>query len=195
LLKRFANKGLIVINKEISDSVLSILKALKEDTSRPGLKDTPKRVSKSLTYLTNGQHLTASDVVGDAIFPCQSQGMILQKDVEFYSLCEHHLLPFFGKIHVAYLPDQKIIGLSKIGRIIDIFSRRLQVQENLTHQIAESIDQILKPRGVAVVIEAQHFCMMMRGVKKQGNLTHTSEYRKAFEHDHLLRADFLQAIK
>lgn len=184
-----------MINQEISNSVFKILQALKEDVLRPGLKDTPERVAKSLTYLTNGQHLTAADVVGDAIFPCQSQGMVLQKDVEFYSLCEHHLLPFFGKVHLAYLPDQRIIGLSKIGRIIDIFAHRLQVQENLTHQVANAIDQLLKPRGVAVIIEAQHFCMMMRGVKKQGNLTHTSEYTGVFASDHLLKTDFLQAIK
>lgn len=184
-----------MINKEISNSVFNILGALKEDPTRPGLKDTPERVAKSLTYLTNGQHLTASDVVGDAIFPCQAQGMILQKDVEFYSLCEHHLLPFFGKVHLAYLPDQKIIGLSKIGRIIDVFAHRLQVQENLTHQVASAIDQLLKPKGVAVIIEAQHFCMLMRGVKKQGNLTQTSEYTGVFLKDHLLKTDFLQAIK
>ncbi len=183
------------MNNEISLSVLKILEALKEDTSRSGLKDTPDRVAKSLTYLTSGQHLTPADVVGDAIFPCESQGMILQKDVEFYSLCEHHLLPFFGKVHLAYMPDKRIIGLSKIGRIIDIFSRRLQVQENLCHQVASAIDSLLKPRGVAVIIEAQHFCMMMRGVKKQGNITETSEYTGVFATDHMLKADFLQAIK
>lgn len=186
-----------MINNEqmISDAVLQILEALKEDISRPGLKDTPKRVAKSLLDLTNGQHLTPADIVGDAIFPCESSGMILQKDVEFYSLCEHHLLPFFGKVHLAYLPDQKIIGLSKIGRVIDIFAHRLQVQENLTHQVAMAIDRLLKPRGVAVIIEAQHFCMMMRGVKKQGNRTLTSEYTGVFKSDHMLKTDFLQAIK
>lgn len=183
------------MNEMISDAVVKILEALKEDISRPGLKDTPKRVMKSLTYLTNGQHLTPSDVVGDAIFPCESQGMILQRDVEFYSLCEHHLLPFFGKVHLAYMPDNKIIGLSKIGRIIDVFAHRLQVQENLTHQLVTAIDQLLKPKGVAVIIEAQHFCMMMRGVKKQGNITQTSEYTGVFKEDHLLKTDFLQAIK
>ena len=117
------------------------------------------------------------------------------KDVEFYSLCEHHLLPFFGHVHVAYIPDQKIIGLSKVGRIIDVFAKRLQVQENLTHEIAESIDKLLKPKGIAVSIEAQHFCMMMRGIKKQGSVTQTNEYRGIFLEDINMRLEFLQAIK
>lgn len=185
----------MIDDEDISIAVSKILVALKEDISRPGIRDTPKRVADSLKYLVSGQYLSPADIVGDAIFPCESQGMILQRDVEFYSLCEHHLLPFFGKVHVAYLPDQKIIGLSKIGRIIDIFARRLQVQENLTSLLAKAIDQLLKPRGVAVIIEAQHFCMMMRGVQKQGSLTVTSEYIGDFKHDHMLRADLLQAIR
>lgn len=178
----------------ISDAMRQILSSLGEDISRPGLKDTPLRVAKSLSYLTDGQGVHPSDVVGDAIFPCESEGMIVQKSIEFYSLCEHHLLPFFGHVHVAYVPDKKIIGLSKIGRIIDLFAKRLQVQEHLTHQIAEAVLQLLQPKGVAVVVQAQHFCMMMRGVQKQGALTMTSEYRGIFTIDNNVKQDFLKAI-
>lgn len=176
-------------------AVKEILSAVGENPGRPALIDTPDRVAKSLLELTSGYGVSASDLVKDAIFPCQSKGMVLQKGLEFYSLCEHHLLPFFGVVHVAYMPDQKIIGLSKVGRIIDVFAKRLQVQENLTHQIASSIQDLLKPKGVAVVVEAQHFCMMMRGLKKQGSFTQTSEYRGIFEDDAYLRRDFFQGIK
>lgn len=179
----------------ISEAVSRMLSALGEDTLRAGLKDTPKRVAHALFELTSGQHIAPSDVIKNAIFPCESEGMILQRDIEFYSLCEHHLLPFFGKVHVAYLPDKKIIGLSKLGRVIDIFAKRLQVQENLTHQIRGALDDLLKPKGVAVVVEAQHFCMMMRGVKKQGGVTTTFEYSGVFNGDHSLKSDFLMAIK
>lgn len=181
--------------QKIGDAISQVLLSLGEDISRPGLLDTPKRVAKSLLDLTSGQAISPTDIVGDAIFPCESEGMILQKGVEFFSLCEHHLLPFFGQVHLAYVPNQKIIGLSKIGRIIDIFAKRLQVQENLTHQIASAIDYLLKPKGVAVFVEANHFCMMMRGVKKQGGVTITTEYAGEFKTDHVLRADFLRAIK
>jgi GTP cyclohydrolase IA len=179
----------------ISNAMAQIIAALGENSDRPGIKDTPLRVAKSLLYLTDGYNLHPSDIVGNAVFPCESEGMIVQKDIEFFSLCEHHLLPFFGRAHVAYLPDKKIIGLSKVGRIIDIFAKRLQVQEHLTHQIAHSIHDLLKPKGVAVMIEAQHFCMMMRGVQKQGALTITSEYLGEFKNDQAVKSDFLKNIQ
>lgn len=188
------------INKNIDisslkDAVAKILISLGENLDRPGLVETPRRVAEALLDLTSGNGIAASDLVNNAIFPCNSMGMVLQKEIEFYSLCEHHLLPFFGHVHVAYIPDQKIIGLSKVGRIIDIFAKRLQVQENLTHQILDSIHDLLKPKGIAVSIEAQHFCMMMRGIKKQGSITQTNEYRGLFEEDINLRLEFLRAIK
>ncbi len=180
---------------DIAKAMAQVIDALGEDTSRPGLIDTPMRVEKSLIELTSGYGVSAADVVGDAIFPCEAQGLVLQKGVEFYSLCEHHLLPFFGEVHIAYLPDQKIIGFSKIGRIIDVFSKRLQVQEHLTHQIVHALTDLLQPKGVAIVIEASHFCMMMRGVRKQNGLTITSDYTGVFKTDHMLRSNFLESIK
>lgn len=179
----------------IKQSVHDILKALGEDTDRPGLKDTPERVVGSLTFLCEGYQKEPKDVVGDAIFPCESEGIVIQKGIEFFSLCEHHMLPFFGQVHVAYLPNKQIIGLSKIGRLIDMFARRLQVQEHLTHQIAQAIDDLLNPKGVGVIIEAQHFCMMMRGVKKQGAFTITSEYRGELANNQLCKSDFLEHIR
>lgn len=184
------------MNKDIIKNAISeILQCLGENCDREGLRETPKRVAESMIELTSGYGVSASDLVKDAIFPCQSLGMVLQKDLEFYSLCEHHLLPFFGRIHIAYIPDQKIIGLSKVGRIIDAYAKRLQVQENLTHEIANTIYDMLKPKGVAVQVHAQHFCMMMRGIKKQGSVTETTEYRGIFQDDSNMRAEFLQAIK
>lgn len=182
-------------DSRIETAIAQILTSLGEDISRPGLEETPMRVSKSLAELTSGYGKTASDVVGDGIFACESEGMILQKGIEFYSLCEHHLLPFFGQVHFAYLPDKKIIGLSKIGRLIDVFSKRLQVQENLTHQIVDAITKLLRPKGVAITIEASHFCMMMRGVKKQNGTTLTFDFTGEFKTDHALRTTFLEAIK
>lgn len=157
---------------DISPIIESLLVALGENPNRDGLIDTPRRVSQSLLDLTNGYYSTAADVVQGAVFKAPNQSLVVQKGVEFYSLCEHHMLPFFGQVHVAYLPNEHIIGLSKIGRIIDIYARRLQLQERLTEEIAVAFEGILKPKGLAVVVEAQHFCMMMRGVKKQhGNTT------------------------
>ncbi len=175
----------------IAKSVADMLSALGEDIKRPGLVDTPERVAKSLIELTYGYHTSIHDLAQDALFVSDTMGMVIQRGIEFYSLCEHHMLPFFGQVHVAYLPHQKIIGLSKVGRIIDVFSKRLQVQEHLTYQIAQALDNLLKPRGVAVSIEASHFCMMMRGVKKQGSLTTTREYTGEFRSNHKLRREFL----
>jgi GTP cyclohydrolase I len=179
----------------IGDAIKQIIHAIGEDIARPGLRDTPARVSRSFFDLTSGYKMTAADAVGDALFPCESDGMVLQTGIEFFSLCEHHLLPFFGHVHVAYVPNQKIIGLSKIGRLIDVFTKRLQVQEQLTHDIAHAINKLLLPQGVAVQISANHFCMMMRGVKKQGAKTITTEFLGTFKNDSQNRADFLHAIK
>jgi GTP cyclohydrolase I len=179
----------------LSGSVRSILEALGEDINRPGLRRTPERAAKALLDLTSGYNIAASDILNDALFPCDSTGLVLQKNLEFYSLCEHHLLPFFGHIHVAYLPNKNIIGLSKIGRIIDLYARRLQVQEQLTHQIADALNELIKPHGLAVMISASHLCMMMRGVKKQGSETITSEFLGLFKSDQNLRSEFFSSLK
>ena len=182
--------NLDLIRPKISD----IITALGENTSREGLQDTPKRFAKSMDFLTSGYRADLKTVVGKALFQSESQEMIIVKDIELYSLCEHHMLPFFGKAHVAYIPGKKIIGLSKIPRIVDIFSRRLQVQERLTMQIAEALEEVLHPLGVAVVIEAAHFCMMMRGVEKQNSKTITSAMRGEFSKNATTRKEFLTLL-
>ena len=168
------------------------LERLGEDAEREGLLKTPERVAKSMAWLTRGYGLTAEDVVGDAVFAESHENMVMVRDIEMYSLCEHHLLPFFGKVHVAYIPDGHIVGLSKIPRLVEVFSRRLQVQERLTEQIAEALTAVLKPRGVGVVIEAAHLCMMMRGVEKQNSSTITSALRGVFRDDPKTRDEFLR---
>ena len=160
-----------------ADHVRDILSALGEDTGRGGLVKTPERVESSLRWLTQGYRMTVHDAVGDAVFEETHQSMIMVRDIELYSLCEHHLLPFFGRAHVAYVPNGKILGLSKVARIVDVYARRLQVQERLTDQIADAVMDVLHPTGVGVVIEAAHFCMMMRGVEKQNSRTITSTPR------------------
>jgi GTP cyclohydrolase IA len=162
-----------------------------EDPSRDGLLDTPSRVRKSMELLTQGYRLDPRDVVGDALFDVEYDELVLVRDIELYSLCEHHLLPFFGKAHVGYLPRGKVVGLSKIPRLLDVFARRLQVQERLTRQIAECIQEILDPAGVGVIIEASHLCMMMRGVEKQQSTTRTSTLLGAIRDDDRTRAEFL----
>jgi GTP cyclohydrolase I len=162
-----------------------------EDPTRDGLIDTPARVRKSLELLTEGYHLDARDIVGDAVFDVEYDEMVLVRDVEVYSLCEHHLLPFFGKAHIGYLPRGRVVGLSKLPRIVDLFARRLQVQERLTRQIAECIQELLDPLGVGVVIEASHLCMMMRGVEKQQSTTRTSTLLGQLRDDDRARAEFL----
>ena len=169
-----------------------MLAELGEDPDRDGLRKTPERVESSLRWLTQGYGLSAADAVGDAVFEESHDSMILVRDIELYSLCEHHLLPFFGRAHVAYIPAGRIVGLSKVARVVDVFARRLQVQERLTDQIADAITDILKPRGVGVVIEAAHFCMMMRGVEKQNSRTVTSALRGAFRDDPKTRDEFLR---
>jgi GTP cyclohydrolase I len=163
-----------------------------EDPGREGLLKTPERVAKAMQFLTRGYHVRVEDVVGDAIFREEHKNMVMVRDIELYSLCEHHMLPFFGKAHVAYIPDGRIVGLSKLPRLVDVFARRLQVQERLTEQIADAIDDVLAPLGVGVVIEAYHLCMMMRGVEKQNSRTITSALRGVFRDDAKTRDEFLR---
>jgi GTP cyclohydrolase IA len=175
-----------------ADKVRDILAALGEDPGREGLVKTPERVESSLRWLTQGYHLSVEDAVGDAVFEETHQSMIMVRDIELYSMCEHHLLPFFGRAHVAYIADGKILGLSKVARIVDVFARRFQVQERMTDQIADAIMDVLRPAGVGVVIEAAHFCMMMRGVEKQNSRTVTSALRGIFRDDSKTRVEFLR---
>jgi GTP cyclohydrolase IA len=175
--------------------VRDLLKELGEDPYREGLQKTPERVAKALQYLTSGYSKTVADILNDAIFTEPYDEMVVVKDIEVYSLCEHHLLPFFGKAHIAYLPAGRIVGLSKLARLVDMFARRLQVQERLTTQVAEALQEALKPAGVGVVIEASHFCMMMRGVEKQNSMAVTSCMLGAFRESRMTREEFLQLIR
>lgn len=168
------------------------LELLGEDPDREGLRRTPRRVARALTWLTQGYETDVRDVVGDALFEDPHDNMIMVRDIELYSMCEHHLIPFYGRAHVAYIPDGRIIGLSKLPRVVDVFARRLQVQERLTEQIAQALTDILEPKGVGVVIEAYHLCMMMRGVQKQNSKTITSALRGAFRDDAKTRDEFLR---
>ena len=178
----------------VSARIASILTELGEDLNREGLRETPARYEAAMRFLTSGYSLTAEEVVGDAIFGAEGDGMVLVRDIEIFSLCEHHLLPFFGRAHVAYLPGKHIIGLSKIPRLVDALARRLQVQERLTAQIAESLGNVLQPRGVAVVVEATHLCMMMRGVQKQRSETTTSAMHGEFRRNGELRQEFFTSL-
>ncbi len=180
---------------EIAELVHSMLERLGEDPGREGLVRTPMRAEKALRFLTSGYKVDIAKIVNGALFDVNSDGMVIVKDIEFFSMCEHHMLPFYGKAHVAYLPTKKVIGLSKIPRIVDVFARRLQVQERLTQEIAATIDQVLKPRGVAVVLEARHFCMMMRGVEKQHSGTVTSAMVGAFREQKTTRDEFLSLLR
>ncbi len=176
------------------DAITEILVAIGEDPSRDGLKETPERVSRSLEYLTSGYKQDADEILNSALYEVPYDEMVIVKDIELFSLCEHHLLPFFGKCHVAYLPDRKVIGLSKVPRLVDMYARRLQVQERLTMQIADTINEKIQPRGAAVVIEAQHLCMIMRGVEKQHSVAVTSSMLGAFKDNQNTRNEFLNLI-
>jgi GTP cyclohydrolase IA len=179
----------------IGDYYEKILKDLGEDPSREGLMRTPYRAEKAMKFLTSGYTRNIEELVNGALFAAENDDMVVVKDIEYYSLCEHHMLPFFGRVHVAYLPDKKIIGLSKIPRIVDVFARRLQVQERITQQIADTLMEVLEPRGVAVVSEAQHFCMMMRGVEKQCSSTVTSAMLGEFRRNKASKDEFLALIR
>jgi len=184
-------------NIKVTDDVKSrykkIIEELGEDTKRDGLLKTPERAAKAMQFLTQGYEQDAAQILKGAMFKEEYNDMVIVKNIELYSLCEHHILPFFGKAHIAYIPNGHIVGLSKIPRIVDVFARRLQVQERLTHQILDCINDTLKPEGVAVVIEASHMCMMMRGVQKQNSTTTTSGFRGAFENIET-RTEFLKLI-
>jgi len=174
--------------------VRELLDQLGEDTGREGLRQTPTRVEASLKWLTRGYHMSVADVIGDALYSERHENLVCVRDIEIYSLCEHHLLPFFGRAHVAYLPNGRLVGLSKIPRVIEVFARRLQVQERLTDQVADALMEVLDPRGVGVVIEAYHLCMMMRGVEKQNSKTITSALRGALLQDAKTRDEFLRLV-
>lgn len=175
----------------MENSYADIIKALGEDLSREGLVDTPKRAAKAMKFLTRGYEQSLDDVVNGALFPSENSEMVLVNNIEIYSMCEHHLLPFIGKAHVAYIPQGKVIGLSKIARIVDMYARRLQIQENMTKEIAEALQSVTGAQGVGVVIEAQHMCMMMRGVEKQNAMMKTSMMLGSFRSNPATRAEFL----
>ncbi len=175
--------------------VKDLLESIGEDPTREGLLRTPERVSNSFEELTQGTEQRLEDVVGQGVFKEDCSEMVIVKDIEFYSLCEHHMLPFYGRVHVAYIPDGRIIGLSKIPRIVDMFARRLQVQERMTAQIAEAIQEVLQPKGVGVVADAAHLCMMMRGVQKQNSSTMTSCLLGGFRSDPRTRSEFLDLVR
>src|SRR5579884_628632 len=172
-----------------------ILKLIGEDPRREGLVRTPERAEKALRYLTSGYEVDVQKLINGALFTHECDEMVIVRDIEFYSMCEHHLLPFFGKLHVGYLPDKKVIGLSKIPRIVDAFARRLQLQERLTHQVARTLQDVLQPKGVGVICEARHFCMMMRGVEKQHSGTLTSAMLGAFRSHKETRDEFLTLVR
>jgi GTP cyclohydrolase I len=184
-----------VYDPEFEELIRQILVRIGEDPEREGLKRTPLRVAKAYDFLTSGYTTTVAEVVNNAIFTDGCDEMVIVKDIEFYSMCEHHMIPFFGRVHVGYLPQGKVIGLSKVARIVDVFARRLQIQERMTNQIADAMVDILAPMGVGVVVEASHLCMMMRGVQKQNSSTITSAMRGLFKKDARTRAEFMNLIR
>ncbi len=190
---RFFDEYNVKATEEIEGKFRDVITELVEDVKREGLLKTPERAAKAMQFLTSGYDIDPAEILKGAMFAEDYHDMVIIKDIELYSLCEHHMLPFFGKAHIAYIPDGQIVGLSKIPRIVDVFARRLQVQERLTHDILECIDKTLNPKGVAVVIEASHMCMMMRGVQKQNSVTTTSGFRGQFEKVET-RAEFMNLI-
>jgi GTP cyclohydrolase I len=187
-------RGGLGVSSELDRLYRDIISGVGEDPGREGLQDTPQRAARAMQYLTAGYGQTVEEVVNNAIFESDNDEMILVKDIELYSLCEHHLLPFIGKCHVAYIPTGRVIGLSKIARIVDMFARRLQIQENLTKQIADTLMAAIRPAGVGVIIEAQHLCMMMRGVEKQNSMMTTSMMLGSFRDHDRTRAEFLRLV-
>ncbi|MBA3890179.1 MAG: GTP cyclohydrolase I FolE [Gemmatimonadaceae bacterium] len=186
------NQPLDAMSRDLAAGVREQLGLLGEDPDREGLLKTPARVAASLQWLTRGYQMSVAEVVGDALFAEDHTSMVMVRDIEFYSLCEHHMLPFFGRAHVAYLPHGRVVGLSKIPRVVEVFARRLQVQERLTEQIAGALEEVLEPAGVGVVLDGVHLCMMMRGVEKQSSRTITSSLRGAFRDDARTREEFLR---
>ncbi len=182
------------MTEKLADLYETILAELGEDPKREGLLDTPKRAAKAMQYLTRGYHQTLEEVTNGAVFESETDEMVIIKDIELYSMCEHHLLPFIGKCHIAYLPTGKVLGLSKFARIVDMYGRRLQIQENLTKQIADAVMQVTGARGVAVTIEAKHMCMMMRGVEKQNSVMKSSVMLGTFRESQATRQEYLQLI-
>ena len=179
---------------QLDHLVAELLTTLGEDVTREGMVRTPQRVERSLRFLMSGYEVSVDEVINGALFRAEASDMVVVKDIEFYSLCEHHMLPFFGKAHIAYIPGEKILGLSKFARVVDVFARRMQVQERMTSQIADALVEVLEPQGLAVVTEASHLCMMMRGVEKQGSTTRTASMRGVFKTDARTRQEFLDAI-
>ncbi len=179
----------------MKDAFAQIIREVGEDLTRPGLRDTPQRAAKAFEFLTRGYHQHIDDVVNGALFPSDSNDMVVVSNIELYSLCEHHMLPFIGKCHVGYIPQGQVLGLSKLARIVDMYARRLQIQENLTHQIAETIQSVTGAIGVGVIIEAKHMCMMMRGVEKQNSVMKTSSMLGLFRKNDATRKEFLALIR
>ncbi|MGR4067750.1 GTP cyclohydrolase I FolE [Halomonas sp. LR3S48] len=182
------------MNEELANFYRQIILELGEDPDREGLRDTPKRAAKAMQFLTRGYSQTLEEIINGAVFKSETDEMVLVKDIELYSMCEHHLLPFIGKCHIAYLPNGKVLGLSKFARIVDMYARRMQIQENLTRQIAEAVQRVTGARGVAVVIEARHLCMMMRGVEKQNSSMTSSVMLGAFRENQPTRQEFLTLV-
>jgi GTP cyclohydrolase I len=179
----------------IEMNVEQMLQELGEDPTRDGLLKTPSRVAKAMRFFTRGYQQDPAEILTGALFDVDYDEMVLVRDIDFYSLCEHHMVPFFGRVHVGYIPNGKVVGLSKIPRTVDVFARRLQVQERLTMDVAQTIEEVLRPRGVGVVVEAKHLCMMMRGVEKQNSFAITSSMRGSFESDSKTRAEFMELIR
>jgi GTP cyclohydrolase I len=189
------NMPVETLTDPIAEHARAMIAHLGEDARRPGLAETPNRFASAMRFLTGGYEAEPEDVVGNGIFPAEGDGVVLVRDVEFHSLCEHHILPFFGRVHVAYLPGDRIIGLSKIPRIVDLYARRFQVQERITEQVADALAKLLQPRGIIVLAEARHLCMAMRGVEKQHSSTATRALRGLYAHDTLARQEVLSMIR
>jgi GTP cyclohydrolase I len=193
-LVEFQSKNPAALHGPIASHIRDVIEALGEDPERAGLLSTPQRAEKALRYLTSGYSADVHEIVNGALFDVEYDEVVIVRDIEFFSMCEHHMLPFFGKMHVAYLPGAKVIGLSKIPRLVDVFARRLQIQERLTQQVAETLQELLQPRGVGVICEARHFCMMMRGVEKQHSGAITSAMLGAFRNNQTTRNELLSLI-